>query len=49
MRGITVQDRIYSLPTLPEGGGKFRQIIILRLVAARQQQPLLQRKAWRGG
>ena len=22
--GITVQDRIYSLPTLPEGGGKYQ-------------------------
>lgn len=40
--GITVQDRIYSLLTLPDGGGKYQANHYLEIGAARQQQPLLQ-------
>lgn len=47
--GITVQDRIYSLLTLPDGGGKYQANHYLEIGAARQQQPLLQSQslAWR--
>lgn len=40
--GITVQDRIYSLLTLPDGGGKYQANHYLEIGGARQQQPLLQ-------
>ena len=38
--GITVQDRIYSLNNLPDGGENISQINIWRQVAARRQQQL---------